>query len=39
MPQEHLRVFDNGFNELHIKLDADMLLDFAIHHRKNETLS
>jgi hypothetical protein len=27
----------NGFSELHAKVDADMLLDFAIHRRQNET--
>jgi hypothetical protein len=28
-----------GFTELHAKLDADTLLDFAIHRRQNETQS
>jgi hypothetical protein len=29
--------FGSRFTELHAKLDADTLLDFAIHHRQNET--
>jgi hypothetical protein len=27
----------NRFTELHAKLDADVLLDFTIHHRQIET--
>jgi hypothetical protein len=34
---KHFKGFDSGFTELRAKLDADMLLDFAIHHRQNET--
>jgi hypothetical protein len=34
---KHFKGFGSGFTELHIKLDADKLLDFAIHHRQNET--
>jgi hypothetical protein len=29
----------SGFTELHAKLDADTLLDFAIHRSQTETLS
>jgi hypothetical protein len=36
---EHFNGFGSGFIELHAKLDADMLLDFAIHRRQNETWS
>jgi hypothetical protein len=36
---KHFMCFGSGFTELHAKLDADMLLDFAIHCRQNETLS
>jgi hypothetical protein len=28
--------FGSGFTELHAKLDANMLLDFAIHRRQKE---
>jgi hypothetical protein len=31
------KAFSSGFTELHATLDADMLLDFAIHRRQNET--
>jgi hypothetical protein len=31
--------FDCEFTELHTKLDTDKLLDFASHHRQNETRS
>jgi hypothetical protein len=31
--------FGSGFTELHAELDAATLLDFAIHHRHNETRS
>jgi hypothetical protein len=34
-----LRGFDSGFTELHTKLDADMVLDFANYRRQNETLN
>jgi hypothetical protein len=33
---KHFKGFGNGFTKLHAKLDADMLLDFAIHHKQNE---
>jgi hypothetical protein len=36
---KHFKGFGTGFTELHSKLDADMLLDFAIHRRQNETRS
>jgi hypothetical protein len=36
---KHFRGFGSGFTELHAKLDADTLLDFAIHHRRNEIRS
>jgi hypothetical protein len=36
---KHFKGFGSGFIELHGKLDADTLLDFAIHHRQNETQS
>jgi hypothetical protein len=32
----HFKGFGSGFTELHAKLDADTLLDFAIHHRQKE---
>jgi hypothetical protein len=31
--------FGRGFTELRAEIDADTLLDFAIHHRQNETQS
>jgi hypothetical protein len=34
---KHFKGFGSGFAELHVKLDADTLLDFAIHRRQNET--
>jgi hypothetical protein len=34
---KHVKGFGSGFAELHAKLDADTSLDFAIHHRRNET--
>jgi hypothetical protein len=36
---KHFKSFDSGFTKLHAKLDADTLLDFAIHSRQNETQS
>jgi hypothetical protein len=36
---KHFIGFGRGFTELHTKLDADTLLDFAIHCRKIETQS
>jgi hypothetical protein len=36
---KHLKGFGKGFTELHAKLDADTLLNFAIHRRQNETQS
>jgi hypothetical protein len=35
----NLKGVSSVFTELHTKLDADTLLDFAIHHRQNETQS
>jgi hypothetical protein len=35
----HLNSFGSGFTELHAKLDADTLLDFAIYRRQNEARS
>jgi hypothetical protein len=34
---KHFMSFGSGFTELHAVFDADTLLDFAIHHRQNET--
>jgi hypothetical protein len=34
---KHFKGFGSGFTELHAKLDADTLLDFAIHRRQNKT--
>jgi hypothetical protein len=34
---KYFKGFGGGFTELHTKLDADALLDFAIHRRRNET--
>jgi hypothetical protein len=34
---KHFKGFGSGFTELHAKLDADALHDFAIHRRQNET--
>jgi hypothetical protein len=36
---KHLKGFGSGFNKLHAKLNADTLLDFAIHHKQNKTQS
>jgi hypothetical protein len=36
-PHEAFQGFNNGFTELHAKLYADMLLDFAIRCRQTET--
>jgi hypothetical protein len=36
---KHFKEFVNGFTELHTKLDADTLLDFAIDRKQNETRS
>jgi hypothetical protein len=36
---KHLKGFGSGFTELHAKLDADTMLNFAIHHREMETRS
>jgi hypothetical protein len=35
-PHEAFQGFWYGFTEIHAKLDADTLLDFAIHHRQKE---
>jgi hypothetical protein len=35
--RKHFKVFGSGFTKLHATLDADTLLDFAIHHRQNKT--
>jgi hypothetical protein len=32
-PQKHFKGFGSRFTELHTKLDADTLLDFAIHYK------
>jgi hypothetical protein len=34
---KHFKGFGSRFTELHAKLDADTLLDIAIHRRQNET--
>jgi hypothetical protein len=36
---KHFKGFGSGFTQLQAKLDADTLLDFAIHCRQNETQS
>jgi hypothetical protein len=36
---KHFRGFSSGFIDLHAKLEADALLNFAIHCRQNETRS
>jgi hypothetical protein len=36
---KHFKSFGSRFTELHANLDTDMLLDFAIHCRQNETWS
>jgi hypothetical protein len=33
---KHFRGFVSGLTEIHAKIDADMLLNFAIHHRQNK---
>jgi hypothetical protein len=33
---KHFKDFGSGFTKLHAELDADTLLDFAIHRRQNE---
>jgi hypothetical protein len=38
-PREAFQVFSSGYTEVHTKFDADTLLDFAIHHKQNETRS
>jgi hypothetical protein len=35
--RKHFKGFGSGFTEPHAKLDADALLDFAVHRRQNET--
>jgi hypothetical protein len=34
---KHFKGFGGGFNEFHAKRDADMQLNFSIHHGQNET--
>jgi hypothetical protein len=34
---KHFKGFSSGFTELHAKLDADTMLNFAIHRRQRET--
>jgi hypothetical protein len=36
---ERFKGFGSGFTELHVKLDADTLLNLDICHRQNETRS
>jgi hypothetical protein len=36
---KYLKAFGSGFTGLQAKLDADTLLDFAIHHSQKETRS
>jgi hypothetical protein len=36
---KHFKGFESGFTELHAKLDAETLLDFAIHCSQRETQS
>jgi hypothetical protein len=36
---KHFKGFDSGFTELHVKLDADTLVDFSIHGSQRETRS
>jgi hypothetical protein len=38
-PHEAFQGLGSIFSELHAKLDADTLLNLAIHRRQNETLS
>jgi hypothetical protein len=35
----HFKGFSNGFTELRAQLNADTLLDFAIHYRQHKTQS
>jgi hypothetical protein len=37
--RKHFKDFGSGFTDLHAKLNADAVLDFAIHHRENKTQS
>jgi hypothetical protein len=37
--QKYFKGFGSGFTKLHAKLDADMLLEFAICRRQKETKS
>jgi hypothetical protein len=36
---KHFKSFGSGFTELHAKLAADTMLNYAIHRRQNETQS
>jgi hypothetical protein len=36
---KHFSRFGSGFTELHAKVEADILLNFAIHRRQNITKS
>jgi hypothetical protein len=36
---KYFKSFSSGFTKTHAKLDAETLLDFAIHRRQNETRS
>jgi hypothetical protein len=36
---KHFKGFGLGFTELHAKLDADTMLDFAIYRKQNNTQS
>jgi hypothetical protein len=36
---KHFKGFGSGFTELHAKLDADALLDLAIHRGQNKSQS
>jgi hypothetical protein len=36
---KHFKVFGSRFTELYAKLEANMLLNFSIHHRQNERQS
>jgi hypothetical protein len=38
-PKRHFKCSSRGYTKLYEKLDADMLLDFAIHCRQNKTRS
>jgi hypothetical protein len=39
IPMKHFKGVSSRFTELHAKLDANTLLDFAIHRRQNKTRS